>query len=207
MSVAWSRWRLAQVAAPLEELRVVAGASLAEEGDRPILVYRVADLDAALVELAAHGWERQHTVEIPQGPCCSLRTPGGHRIALYQLTRPEVAAHFDGRRDFWRPVSMARCPILKPRRHRGTAAVGMGPVAGTVRLPPPGLDHGPEAVPMSCVGGWSRLGSGIVDAEQSLARALRLRPELGVWTTLADRAPAWTSWSSAATDGAPLVAR
>jgi hypothetical protein len=38
---------------------------------------------------------------------------------------------------------------------------------------------------MSCVGGWSRLGSGIVDAEQSLARALRLRPELGVWTTLA----------------------
>jgi hypothetical protein len=70
------------------------------QGDRPILVYRVADLDAALVELAAHGWERQQTLEIPQGPCCSLRTPGGHRIALYQLTRPEVASHFDGRRDF-----------------------------------------------------------------------------------------------------------
>jgi hypothetical protein len=70
------------------------------EGDRPILVYRVPDLGAALVELEAHGWNRQHTVEIPQGPCCSLRTPGGHRIALYQLTRPEVAAHFDGRRDF-----------------------------------------------------------------------------------------------------------
>ena len=31
------------------------------EGDRPILVYRVADLDAALIELEAHGWERQHT--------------------------------------------------------------------------------------------------------------------------------------------------
>ena len=70
------------------------------EGDRPILVYRVPDLGAALVELEAHGWERQPTLEIPQGPCCSLRTPGGHRIALYQLTRPEVAAHFDGRRDF-----------------------------------------------------------------------------------------------------------
>ena len=27
------------------------------EGDRPILVYRVADLGAALVELAAHGWD------------------------------------------------------------------------------------------------------------------------------------------------------
>jgi hypothetical protein len=25
---------------------------------------------------------------------------GGHRFALYQLTRPEVAAHFEGRRDF-----------------------------------------------------------------------------------------------------------
>jgi len=53
------------------------------EGDRPILVYRVADLGPALDELAAYGWQRQHTVEIPQGPCCSLRTPGGHRIALY----------------------------------------------------------------------------------------------------------------------------
>jgi hypothetical protein len=70
------------------------------EGDRPILVYRVADLGAALVELAAHGWERQQTLEIPQGPCCSFWTPGGHRIALYQLTRPEVTSHFEGRRDF-----------------------------------------------------------------------------------------------------------
>jgi hypothetical protein len=34
------------------------------------------------------------------GPCCSFRTPGGHRIAVYQLTRPEATAHFDGRRDF-----------------------------------------------------------------------------------------------------------
>jgi hypothetical protein len=70
------------------------------QGDRSILVYRVADLAAALVELEVRGWQRQHTLEIPQGPCCSLRTPGGHRIALYQLTRPAVAAHFDGRRDF-----------------------------------------------------------------------------------------------------------
>jgi hypothetical protein len=70
------------------------------EGDRPILVYRVADLGVALEELAARGWQRHDTLEIPQGPCCSLWTPGGHRIALYQLTRPEVASHFDGRRDF-----------------------------------------------------------------------------------------------------------
>jgi hypothetical protein len=70
------------------------------EGDRPILVYRVADLGVALAVLAARGWQRHDTVEIPQGPRCSLWTPGGHRVALYQLTRPEVASHFAGRRDF-----------------------------------------------------------------------------------------------------------
>ena len=70
------------------------------EGERPILVYRVADLEAALAGLEARGWQRQRTLEIPQGPCCSFQTPGGHRIALYELTRPEVVAHFDGRRDF-----------------------------------------------------------------------------------------------------------
>lgn len=70
------------------------------EGERPILVYRVDDLPSALDSLAAHGWERTHTFEIPHGPCCSFRAPGGHRVALYQLVRPEVAAHFEGRRDF-----------------------------------------------------------------------------------------------------------
>lgn len=70
------------------------------EGERPVLVYRVDDLGAALDELEGRGWRREHRFEIPQGPCCSFRTPGGHRIALYQLARPEVAAHFEGRRDF-----------------------------------------------------------------------------------------------------------
>lgn len=70
------------------------------DGDRPILLYRVADLHAALAELESRGWERAHTFEIPHGPCCSFRTPGGHRIALYELTRPEVAEHFTGRFDF-----------------------------------------------------------------------------------------------------------
>jgi hypothetical protein len=70
------------------------------EGDRPILVYRVDDLAASLVELRERGWQPVDTFEIPHGPCCSFRTSGGHRVALYQLTRPEVAAHFEGRRDF-----------------------------------------------------------------------------------------------------------
>jgi hypothetical protein len=74
------------------------------EGDRPILVYRVADLETALTQLEGRGWRREHTFEIPHGPICSFEAPGsgpgGHRVAVYQLTRPEVAAHFEGRRDF-----------------------------------------------------------------------------------------------------------
>jgi hypothetical protein len=70
------------------------------EGDRPILVYRVDDLGAALAELEGRGWRRERTFEIPHGPICSFALPGGHRVALYQLTRPEVGAHFEGRRDF-----------------------------------------------------------------------------------------------------------
>ena len=70
------------------------------EGDRPVLVYRVPDLDAALADLESNGWVREATFDIPHGPCCSFATQGGHRVALYQLTRPEAARHFDGRRDF-----------------------------------------------------------------------------------------------------------
>lgn len=70
------------------------------DGDRPIMVYRVPDLRSVLAQLESRGWEREDTFEIPHGPCCSFRTPGGHRFALYQLTRPEAAANFAGRRDF-----------------------------------------------------------------------------------------------------------
>jgi hypothetical protein len=70
------------------------------EGDRPVLVYRVADLPAAMQELTARGWQRGKSLEIPQGPICSFLTPGGHRLAIYQLTRPQVIDQFAGRRDF-----------------------------------------------------------------------------------------------------------
>ena len=70
------------------------------EGDQPVLVYRVADLKAAMRELEGRGWKRESTFEIPHGPVCSFHTPGGHRIAIYQLLRPEVGEHFAGRRDF-----------------------------------------------------------------------------------------------------------
>jgi hypothetical protein len=70
------------------------------ETDRPIFIYRVADLAAALADLKRRGWKPAHTLEIPMGPCCSFTTPGGHRIAVYELIRPEVVNHFLGRRDF-----------------------------------------------------------------------------------------------------------
>jgi hypothetical protein len=70
------------------------------EGERTILVYRVKNLRASLKAMAAKGWKREASFEIPQGPCCSFVAEGRHRIALYQLTRPEVAGHFEGRRDF-----------------------------------------------------------------------------------------------------------
>ena len=70
------------------------------DGDRPILIYRVEDLDSALADLKARGCKKGNTLEIPMGPCCSFTTPGGHRIAVYELSRPAVASHFLGRRDF-----------------------------------------------------------------------------------------------------------
>jgi len=70
------------------------------EGERPVLVYRVAGLADAINQLEMRGWERGQMLEIPHGPICSFTTPGGHRLAIYQLTRPEVGEHFAGRRDF-----------------------------------------------------------------------------------------------------------
>lgn len=70
------------------------------DGEAPVLVYRVGDLQKELDALEARGWKRESTFEIPHGPCCSFRTPGGHRIAMYQPTRPDATAHFEGRRDF-----------------------------------------------------------------------------------------------------------
>jgi hypothetical protein len=69
-------------------------------GERPVLVYRVADLDAAMAELRGRGWQPAPRFGIPHGPCCAFTAPGGHRLAIYELTRPQVAEHFAGRRDF-----------------------------------------------------------------------------------------------------------
>jgi catechol 2,3-dioxygenase-like lactoylglutathione lyase family enzyme len=70
------------------------------DGERPVLVHRVADLERAIAELAERGLAPAARFEIPHGPCCALTAPGGHRLALYELTRPEVPERFAGRRDF-----------------------------------------------------------------------------------------------------------
>jgi hypothetical protein len=70
------------------------------EGDRPVLVYRVDDLARASDELRSLGWEDGRALEIPQGPVRSFAGPGGHRLAIYERTRPGVEASFEGRRDF-----------------------------------------------------------------------------------------------------------
>jgi len=70
------------------------------EGDTPVLVYRVPDLAAAMSALESRGWTSGAQLEIPQGPICSFVAPGGQRLAIYELTRPDVIEHFAGRRDF-----------------------------------------------------------------------------------------------------------
>jgi hypothetical protein len=70
------------------------------DGERAIAVHRVSDLDASLTDLERRGWVPEHTFEIPQGPCATFRSPTGHRLAVYQQTRPEVGTHLEGRRDY-----------------------------------------------------------------------------------------------------------
>ncbi len=70
------------------------------EDKRTVLIYRVENLERTLTELQSKGWKRGRSLEIPHGPCVSFATPGGQRVAIYQLTRPEAAKHFLGRMDF-----------------------------------------------------------------------------------------------------------
>lgn len=88
--------RVAEVAVAPEGPRLVLAEHL--PGDAPVLLYRVDDLEATLAELSTLDVEAR--VELPLGPCATLRTPGGQRVGLYELTRPEVDARFAGRLDF-----------------------------------------------------------------------------------------------------------
>jgi hypothetical protein len=70
------------------------------DGERPILIYRVDDFEATLDWLESNGMPPEERFEIPHGPCCTFDTPTGHKLGVYQLTRPQVNEHFTGRREF-----------------------------------------------------------------------------------------------------------
>jgi len=70
------------------------------EGEAPVLVYRVSNLDEAIAALERRGAEIEARFGIPHGPGATLRSPGGQRLAIYELTRPEADQRLEGRRDF-----------------------------------------------------------------------------------------------------------
>jgi hypothetical protein len=70
------------------------------EGDRPILVFRVDNLEESIARLEQRGATAGTRFGIPHGPGCEFELPGGHRVAIYELTRPQAAEHLSGRRDF-----------------------------------------------------------------------------------------------------------
>lgn len=70
------------------------------EGDRAIYIYRVDDLRRAVATLKKRGLKHERRLEIPMGPCSSFVLPTGHRIAMYEASRPDVLRHFVGRKDF-----------------------------------------------------------------------------------------------------------
>ena len=90
--------RVAEIAISPHGPRMVLADHLA--GEAPVLLHRVSDLDETLAELEARGLRVEARVELPLGPCATCRSPGGQRLGLYELTRPEVGEHFAGRADF-----------------------------------------------------------------------------------------------------------
>jgi hypothetical protein len=70
------------------------------EGDQPVLVYRVPNLEETVGRLGGRGVEVAASFEIPHGPGVELVNPGPQRVALYELTRPAAPERLFGRRDF-----------------------------------------------------------------------------------------------------------
>jgi hypothetical protein len=68
--------------------------------DRPVFIHRVDDLAATTADLATRGWTPERTLELPMGTCTTFHAPGGHRLAVYELSRPGVVESMAGQRDF-----------------------------------------------------------------------------------------------------------
>lgn len=97
------RWKVRAMGTTVAALRVGDDGPLVLlaghlKGETPVLVYRVDDYAASTAALRAAGVDLDE-LEIPHGPCAALRAEGGQLLAVYELTRPEAATHFDGRID------------------------------------------------------------------------------------------------------------
>ena len=68
--------------------------------ERAVFIYRVDDLAAVSATLEARGCTPERTIELPPGPCTTFRAPGGHRLAIYERSRPGVVESMAGRHDF-----------------------------------------------------------------------------------------------------------
>lgn len=70
------------------------------QGDRPVLIYRVPDLDAIEADLTRRAVEFGPRFGFPDGDAIEVDLPGPQRIAVYERTRPERARQLEGRIDF-----------------------------------------------------------------------------------------------------------
>jgi hypothetical protein len=70
------------------------------EGDQPILVYHVENLDRAVAQLCDRHVDLGAQFEIPHGRGVEITNPGPQRIAVYERTRPQAEERLAGRRDF-----------------------------------------------------------------------------------------------------------
>lgn len=70
------------------------------EGEKPILIFRVEDLEAASAELADRGVELGESFGMPFGSGVLLELPGPQRLAVYERKWPEHGESLTGRRDF-----------------------------------------------------------------------------------------------------------
>ena len=70
------------------------------EGERPVLLYRVADLASAVATYRADGVGVSETFEFPFGHGAELTDPRAPRVAIYERDRPDRGDSLRGRRDF-----------------------------------------------------------------------------------------------------------
>ena len=70
------------------------------EGDAPVLVYRVDDLEAAVSDLGARGLAVGERFEFPYGDAVEVPSPDPQRVAIYERTRADRGDSLRGRRDF-----------------------------------------------------------------------------------------------------------